>query len=117
LGADLAYMGTAFIATTESRADEEYKQMVVEAGRSDLILSSAFTGADAWYLRQSIIRAGLDPDALSAKDKMDLSNSEQQVKAWKDIWSAGQGVGIVDCIQTTAERISQFKQQYNTAIY
>jgi len=116
MGADLAYMGTSFIAATESLAHEEYKQMVVEAGHSDLVLSSAFTGADAYYLRQSIIRAGLDPDGLTGKNKMDLSNAEDDIKAWKDIWSAGQGVGAVDCIQTTAERISKFKQQYDAAI-
>ncbi len=121
LGADLAYMGTSFIATDESLASEDYKKMVVEAGPADLMLSSAFTGANAYYLRQSIVRTGLAPDKLPtrdgpAKDGMDLSHAEQQIKAWRDIWSAGQGVGTVDGVSTTAELVAKFKRQYAAAV-
>jgi len=115
LGADLCYMGTRFIASEESIAFETYKQMIVDSDFSDLILSSSFTGAEAYYLRQSIIAAGLDPDALVSKGKMDLSGSESRVKAWKDIWSAGQGIGTVHAVQPVADIIEQLDAEYVAA--
>ena len=113
LGADLAYMGTAFIAAAESRARDAYKQMVVSAGFQDLILSSAFTGANAYYLRASIARAGMDPDNLPRKAAMDLSGGEKQVKAWKDIWSAGQGVGSIHAVEPVADIVARLEQEYH----
>ena len=115
LGADLAYMGTTFIAAAESRAREEYKDMVVAARFEDLILSSSFTGAHAYYLRASIERAGLDPDGLPAKGRMDLAGGQQQVKAWKDIWSAGQGVGNIHQVEPLAEIVARLEQEYQQA--
>jgi nitronate monooxygenase len=115
LGADLAYVGTAFIAAAESRARAEHKDMVVAARFEDLILSSSFTGAHAYYLRASIERAGLDPDHLPAKGKMDLAGGQQQIKAWKDIWSAGQGVGNIHRVQPLAEIVARLEQEYQQA--
>jgi nitronate monooxygenase len=115
LGAELSYMGTRFIATAESQAFDSYKRMVVDSDFSDLILTNSFTGAHAYYLRPSIVAAGLDPDNLVAKDKMDLSGSENDVKAWKDIWSAGQGIGTIHGIETVAEIVEQLAIDYETA--
>ena len=85
LGAELSYMGTAFIASEESIAFDDYKKMVVAAAFPDLVLTNSFSGAHAYYMRQSIIAAGLDPDNLEAKDGMDLTGSESKIKAWKEI--------------------------------
>jgi nitronate monooxygenase len=115
LGAELSYMGTRFIAAEESIAFDQFKQMVVESSYADLILSNSFSGADAYYLRQSIIAAGLDPDNLAAKDGMDLSGSEKKVKAWKDIWSAGQGVGTIHDIEPVATIVEALEAEYRDA--
>ncbi len=115
LGAELSYLGTRFIATEESIAFDPFKQMVVDAGFPDLILTSSFSGADAYYLRESIVAAGLDPDNLAAKDGMDLTGSETIVKAWKDIWSAGQGVGTVHGIETVAAIVNRLEAEYRDA--
>jgi nitronate monooxygenase len=102
LGADLAYAGTPFIVAEESLAAADYRDMVVRASFEDLVLTRTFTGADAWYLRESIVAAGLDPDALVGKERMDWSNSQGQLKAWKNIWSAGQGVDHIHAVESTA---------------
>ena len=115
LGAELSYMGTAFIATEESIAFDDYKKMVVEAAFPDLVLTNSFSGAHAYYMRQSIIGAGLDPDNLEAKDGMDLTGSESKVKAWKDIWSAGQGVGTVHAIEPLASIVDRLAEEYEAA--
>jgi len=115
LGAELSYMGTRFIATEESIAFDPFKQMVVESGFSDLILSNSFSGADAYYLRQSIVAAGLDPDTLVPKDGMDLTGSEKKVKAWKDIWSAGQGVGTIHKIEPVKAIVERLDAEYQEA--
>jgi nitronate monooxygenase len=115
LGADLSYMGTAFIASKESIAFAPYKQMVVESEFSDLILTNSFTGAHAYYLRQSIVNAGLDPDQLIEKHQMNLTGSEKKTKAWKDIWSAGQGVGTVGGVEPIALIVERLKLQYDAA--
>ncbi|MEM7360478.1 MAG: nitronate monooxygenase [Pseudomonadota bacterium] len=114
-GADLCYMGTRFIASEESIASQEYKRMVVAAQYEDLVLSDRLTGAKAWYLRQSLERMGLDPDNPGAGSGVDLSNSQNQIKAWKDIWSAGHGVGSVREIAPLAEIIKQLKSEYEQA--
>jgi len=115
LGAELCYVGTRFIATAESIAFEAYKQMVVDSDFSDLVLSNSFTGAHAYYLRPSIEAAGLDPDKLVAKGKMDLTGSETKVKAWKDIWSAGQGIGTVHAVEPITEIVDRLAQEYEAA--
>ena len=115
LGAELSYMGTRFIATDESIALDPYKQMVVDSDFSDLTLTSSFSGAHAYYLRPSIVAAGLDPDNLPKKDGMDLTGSETKVKAWKDIWSAGQGVGTVHKVEPLADIVDQIATEYDAA--
>ncbi|MDH3336736.1 MAG: nitronate monooxygenase family protein [Gammaproteobacteria bacterium] len=115
LGAELSYMGTRFIATKESIAFEPYKQMVVDSDFSDLILTNSFSGAHAYYLRPSIVAAGLDPDNLPKKDGMDLTGSETKVKAWKDIWSAGQGIGTVHKVEPLADIVDRIDQEYRVA--
>lgn len=114
-GADLCYMGTRFIATAESIATDEYKAMVVKAQFEDLVLSDRLTGAKAWYLRQSLEKMGLDPNNLGAGSGMNLQDSQNQIKAWKDIWSAGHGVGSVTRIAPLVEIADQLKQEYQLA--
>jgi len=116
LGADLAYAGTPFIVAEESLASPTYRQMVERATVEDLVLTKAFSGADAWYLRESIVAAGLDPDALVGKTRMDLKNSQSQFKAWKDIWSAGQGVGTVVKTEPTAAIVERLVAEYAEAV-
>lgn len=112
LGADLAYLGTTFIAAEESLADDEYQQMLIEASFEDLVLSNALTGAYANYLRASLTKMGLDPDNLTNGDGIDLSKSQSQIKAWRDVWSAGHGVGEVHATQSVAEIIFRLKTEY-----
>ena len=114
-GADLADIGTLFIAARESLASDDYRQMVVDAGVDDLVLTRAFTGANAYYLRRSVERNGLDPDNLSGKAAMDWKNSEQQLKAWKDIWSAGQSVSAVSRVESAADIINRLRHEYERA--
>jgi nitronate monooxygenase len=111
-GADLADIGTLFIAARESLAADDYRQMVVEAGVDDLVLTKAFTGANAYYLRRSIERAGLDPDNLSGKTAMNWGQSDTQLKAWKDIWSAGQSVAAVHRVESASEIIARLRSEY-----
>ena len=119
MGADLAYMGTRFIATQECRAQIEYKKMLVSSAASDIVYSSLFTGVNGNYLKGSIVSAGLDPDNLSEgqKTKMDFANIEKDkaAKAWKDIWGAGQGVGSIHEIQTTENLVKSLKNEYQNA--
>ena len=115
LGAELSYMGTRFIASEESIAFDPYKQMVVDSDFSDLILTNSFSGAHVYYLRPSIVAAGLDPDHLPTKSGMDLTGSETKVKAWKDIWSAGQGVGTIRKIEPLATIVDRIDEEYQAA--
>ncbi|MDG1986660.1 MAG: nitronate monooxygenase [Halieaceae bacterium] len=115
-GADLCYMGTRFIATAESSASVEYKQMIVEASFEDLILTDQITGAKAYYLRKSLQKMGLDPDNLEGGGRIDLSDLQNQIKAWRDVWSAGHGVGATKQIQPLAEIVSQLLCEYDAAI-
>jgi len=112
LGADFAYLGTRFLATTESMVSEEQKRMVVASGSEDIVCSDSFTGVKANWLRQSIVNHGLDPDHLP-EGRIDFSR--QDLKRWRDIWSAGQGVGAVDCICPLAEVVAQLEREYHTA--
>ncbi|BDD91564.1 nitronate monooxygenase family protein [Pandoraea sp. XJJ-1] len=110
MGADLAYIGTRFIASSEANASDTYKQAIVEASANDIIYTNLFTGVSGNYIRQSILNAGLDPDDLPTADKSAMNFSK--AKAWKDIWGAGQGVGLMDDIRPTAEIIARLKQEY-----
>lgn len=118
LGADLAYIGTRFIATAEGNALPEYKQMLVDSKSADIVYSSLFSGIHGSYLRGSIANAGFDPDNLPEGDKaaMDFGKRDKaEVKAWRDIWSAGQGVGNIDDIPPARELVLRMEQEYNDA--
>jgi len=117
MGADLAYMGSAFIATTEANAPEAYKQMIVDSSAGDIVYSNLFTGVLGNYLKKSIVAAGLDPDNLEQSDasKMKFGDGGSKAKAWKDIWGAGQGVGGVHEILPTADLIARLKREYDAA--
>lgn len=115
LGADLAYMGTPFIAAKESLATDEYRGMLIAAEFKDLVLSNALTGAHAYYLRASLEKMGLDVDNLGKKDRPDFTESQTSIKAWRDVWSAGHGVGLVKEARPAGDIISELKQQYSAA--
>jgi nitronate monooxygenase len=118
MGADLAYMGSAFIATTEANAVEGYKQMIVESGAEDIVYSNLFTGVHGNYLRPSIVNAGLDPDDLPQADpsKMNFaSGGNQEAKAWRDIWGCGQGIGAVKAVESVADRVDRLAAEYEAA--
>ncbi|EMD82115.1 NAD(P)H-dependent flavin oxidoreductase [Pacificimonas flava] len=118
MGADLGYIGSAYIATEEARADEAYKQMIVESGAEDIVYSNLFTGVHGNYLAPSVARAGLDPANLPESDpsKMNFaSGGNQDKKAWKDIWGCGQGIGAVDRIQPAAELTQRLIREYAEA--
>jgi nitronate monooxygenase len=118
MGADLAYMGSAFIATTEANAPQGYKQMIVDSSAGDIVYSNLFTGVLGNYLKGSIVNAGMDPDNLPQSDpsKMNFGGGEgSKAKAWKDIWGAGQGVGGVHEIVPTAELVARLKREYDEA--
>ncbi len=115
MGADLAYIGTRFIATAEARASEAYKQMIVASSAKDVIYSSLFTGIHGNYLRGSIEAAGLDPDALPSADKSAMNFGSGSTKAWRDIWGAGQGVGQIDDVPAAAEVVARLAREYAQA--
>jgi len=116
LGADLVYVGTRLIACEESAADARYKQMVVDATYKDLVMTNVITGAWSHKLRRSLEAVGLDPDNLGVAKGFDLNYAEKQPKAWKDIWSAGQGVSSVKKIEPMAEIVASLHQEYAQAI-
>jgi nitronate monooxygenase len=115
MGADLAYIGSAFIATTEANAPQAYKQMIVDSAAGDIIYSNLFTRVHGNYLKGSIVAAGLDPANLATSDASKMNFGGSAVKAWKDIWGAGQGVGGVHEIVTTADLIARLKREYDAA--
>ncbi len=117
MGADLAYIGSAFIATDEANASADYKQCIVDSGADDIVYSASFTGIHGNYLKPSIVAAGLDPDKVSASDpsKMDFSSTGNTAKAWKDIWGCGQGIGAVSAVQPAAKLIEQLVGEYQAA--
>ncbi len=118
MGADYGYIGSAFIATHEADAQEAYKQMIVDSGASDIVYSNLFTGVHGNYLKGSIVRAGMDPQALPQSDTSAMSFSSEALagkKAWKDIWGSGQGIGAVKRIQGAGELVEQFKREYEQA--
>ena len=115
MGADLAYMGSAFIATQEANAQDAYKQMIVDSSADDIIYSSLFTGVHGNYLRPSVVAAGLDPDNLEAGDPSKMNFGSGTTKAWKDIWGAGQGIGAVREVLPAAQLIARLKREYDEA--
>jgi len=118
LGADLAYIGSAFIATREANAPEAYKQMIVDFNAAEIVYSSYFTGVHGNYLKPSIRNVGLDPENLPQADptKMDFAKADGKVKAWRDVWSAGQGIGAVKAVVSVAELVSRLKAEYEVAL-
>ena len=118
MGADLAYIGSAFIATREARAPDAYKQMIVDSSGEDIVYSNLFTGVHGNYLKGSVAAAGLDPDNLPEADpsKMNFgSGGNQKAKAWKDIWGCGQGIGAVKEIPSAGEMIDRLAAEYEAA--
>jgi nitronate monooxygenase len=118
IGADMAYIGTRFLATTEANAMPEYKQMIVESSSDDVVYSSLFTGVKGNYLRGSVAAAGLDPDNMPEADKTSMnfgSGGNMEKKAWRDIWSAGQGVGNIHEVRPVREVIARMVEEYNDA--
>jgi nitronate monooxygenase len=115
MGADFAYIGSAFIATLEARASEAYKECIVQSNSDDIIYTNAFTGVNGNYLIPSIINAGLDPNQLPHKDAkaMDFgSSSATGSKAWRDIWGAGQGIGAVRGVVPAAQLVERLRAEY-----
>ena len=115
IGADFAYIGSAFIATDEARAAEEYKQCIVNSNSDDIVYSNLFTGVHGNYLAPSIRNAGMDPDNLPESDPSKMNFAGDKTKAWKDIWGCGQGIGVIDKVQSTADLIAQFKREFEDA--
>jgi len=116
IGADLAYMGTRFIATKEANAVDEYKDMIIDSDADDIVYSSLFTGIHGSYLKGSIVKSGIDPETLELGDKntMNFDSSESKAKAWKDIWGAGQGVGSMKDIPNVSDLVDEIEQDYNS---
>ena len=114
MGADLAYIGSAFIATNEARADVRYKKMIVESSADDIIYSNLFTGVHGNYLAPSVTAAGMDPHNLPEGDisTMNFGDWEKKPKAWKDIWGCGQGIGSVESILSTENLVSRLESEY-----
>jgi nitronate monooxygenase len=116
LGADLAYIGTRFIASSEANASEDYKRMIVGSRAADIVYTDAFTGVHGNYLRDSIVRCGLDPDRLELQDGARLDFSETGAKAWRDLWAAGQGVGLIDDAPPVGEIVARLRDEYHAAL-
>jgi nitronate monooxygenase len=119
MGADFAYMGSAFIATDEARATPAYKQMIVDCDSDDIVYSNFYTGVHGNYLKGSIRNAGMDPDNLPESDpsKMSFSTGEgsNSAKAWKDIWGCGQGIGAISAVTSTAALVARLRAEYAAA--
>ncbi|MEO7009268.1 MAG: nitronate monooxygenase family protein [Caldimonas sp.] len=115
LGADFAYIGSAFVATEEARAGADYKQAIVDGSSDDIVYSSLFTGVHGNYLKASIRNAGLDPDSLPESDPSKLNFGGDRTKAWKDIWGSGQGIGAVKAVVPAAELIERLRREYTAA--
>ena len=118
LGADFAYIGSAFIATEEAVAQPAYKQMIVDSHADDIVYSNLFTGVHGNYLKPSIIAAGLDPDHLPESDpsKMNFAEASGDKKAWRDIWGCGQGIGAVDAVLPAGKLVERLANEYHAAL-
>ncbi len=118
MGADLAYMGTRFIATEEAHAVADYKQMIVDSSTADIVYSSLFSGVHGNYLKESVRNAGFDPDDLPEGDQTSMDfgkRDENEAKAWRDIWSAGQGAAGVDAVLSTSDLVLRMQKEYDEA--
>ena len=121
MGADFAYLGTRFIASKEAHASEQYKEAIVSARAADIVYTDHFTGIHGNYIKQSIVNAGLDPNSLPEGDPQAFAKLSQAskdssgAKAWKDIWGAGQGVGLIDTIPSVAQIVDQLEVEFNAA--
>jgi nitronate monooxygenase len=115
MGADFAYIGSAFIATQEARASEAYKQAIVDSNSDDIVYSNLFTGVHGNYLAPSIRAAGMDPENLPESDPSKMNFGGDATKAWKDIWGCGQGIGAIDKVQSTADFVAQLQREYQQA--
>jgi nitronate monooxygenase len=116
MGADLAYIGSPFIATEEARAADEYKQMIVDSNSDDIVYSNFYTGVHGNYLKGSIRNAGMDPDKLPDSDPSKMNfGSTGEARAWKDIWGCGQGIGVIKEVVSTADLVARFKREYAEA--
>jgi nitronate monooxygenase len=117
MGADFAYLGSAFIATVEARASDAYKQCIVDSNSDDIVYSSLFTGVHGNYLKPSVRNAGMDPDNLPESDptKMNFGGGDSAKKAWKDIWGCGQGIGAVKAVVPAAEMVARLRREYDAA--
>lgn len=118
MGADLAYIGSPFIATEEARASQAYKEAITQSRAADIVYTNLFTGVHGNYLKSSIKAAGLDPDNLPESDPTRMnfgSGGNQAAKAWKDIWGCGQGIGVVDKVVPTAELVARLRSEYAAA--
>ncbi|MBT5156437.1 MAG: nitronate monooxygenase [Rhodobiaceae bacterium] len=119
MGADLAYIGSRFIATEEANADQGYKDMLVESAADDIVYSSLFTGVDGNYLKPSIAKAGMDPDNLPDADKSSMnfgSGGNTKSKAWKDIWGSGQGIGSIKDVASVEDVVAEMERDYKAAV-
>ena len=115
MGADFAYIGSAFIATHEARAQDAYKQAIVDSNSDDIVYSNLFTGVHGNYLAPSIHAAGLDPDNLPESDPSKMNFGGDAKKAWKDIWGCGQGIGAINAVTSTAELVGKLRREYEEA--
>ena len=117
MGADLAYLGTRFINTHESRADEEYKQMIIDSGTSQVVYTAAVSGVPANFLRPSLEAMGITKEYWNLKKKVDFGKElDSEAKAWKTVWSAGQGVTTIDNVISIADLVSQMRTEFIEAI-
>lgn len=118
MGADFAYMGSAFIATQEANATDEYKQAIVEGRAEDIVYTDYFTGVHGNYLRSSVLKAGLDPDNIPRSDPSQMSfksSGDSDAKVWKDVWGCGQGIGTIHRIETVQSLVDRLKREYDAA--
>lgn len=115
MGADMGYIGSAFIATKEARAVDTYKQMIADSDADDIVYSNLFTGIHGNYLKGSVIAAGMDPDDLPVSDPSQMNFGSDSSKAWKDIWGSGQGIGAVKEILSTSDLVERLKKEYSAA--
>jgi nitronate monooxygenase len=115
LGADFAYIGSAFIATEEARAADAYKQMIVDSSSEDIVYSNLFTGVHGNYLKPSIRNAGLDPDRLETSDPSAMNFGSNRVKPWKDVWGCGQGIGAISAVQPAGQVVARMAREYAAA--
>ena len=124
IGADLAYMGTRFISTQECLSPDAYKQMLTTAAAGDIVLTDAVTGVNANFIKQSLVQSGYDPDNLDSHGEVDINKElaealdprQNSAKPWRDLWSAGHGVGSIKDIPTVASLVARLKEDYASAI-